>query len=155
MAKLKHTTRRQRVAPPFKTEKSKYPDAALIRLCVTITAELAAFNGCSGADPDGNNVHAEPIWDRHIKRAHKAIEQAVLTRPTTWAGLASKAVAMTAILNDECGGMEERSESFYRSFADDVERLCKAAVDKERDLARTKATVEEIRKLQADRGAAS
>jgi hypothetical protein len=100
MAKIKSNTRR-RVVPPTQTPtkpEMKYADAALIRLCVTITAELAAFYGCSKADPDGNNCHAEPIWQRHHDRAFAAVERAAVTRATTWAGLASKAVAMTRYL---------------------------------------------------------
>jgi hypothetical protein len=153
MAKLKHTTRRQRVAPPSKAEKSKYPDAALIRLCVSITADLAAFQGCSEADPDGNNIHAEPIWSRILERANRTIEQAGNTQATTWAGLASKAVAMLAILDDDCGGVEARSANFYRSFAADVKRLGKEYADKQFHDDRAAATVAAARLRQSQAGA--
>ncbi len=119
-----------------------YPDAALIRLCITIRAELAAQHGSWLAlDPDGSSAHIVPIGERHAERANRAIEKAATTKATTWAGLASKANVVPAIIDDDSGGMEERSEAFYRSFAADVERLSKATVENDRQAARTAENV--------------
>jgi hypothetical protein len=79
--KLKHTKRRQPKAPPHKPETSTSPDAALIRLCITITVELAAFHGGWDTDPDPNNVHVEPIAYAYSNRAKRAVEKGPIWKP--------------------------------------------------------------------------
>lgn len=131
--KLKHTKRRQRAAPPQdKAEKSTYLDAALIRQCIIIKTEMAAFHGGWDADPDGNNIHVQEIAYPHSRRAKQAIIAAGNMQAKTWAGVAAKAAAMKTILDDESGGLEVHSENFYRSFALDVYRMSKALSEIER-----------------------
>ena len=141
MAKAKSTRRRRAPPPQTRTKPEvKYADAALIRLCITIRAELAAHHGCWKApDPDGSSAHIEPIGARHATRAFQAIEKAAAFKATTWAGLASKANVVPVILDDDEGSAEVRSEAFYRSFAADAERLAKDAVEKDRQAARAQA----------------
>lgn len=132
MAKRKSTTRRN--AEPAE---KPYPDADLIRLCCNLLAATGAFAGCTDGDPDGNNVHAEPIWSRIEARIERMIGIAAATKATTLAGLVSKAAAMTAIMKYESHcNLSDRSEAYVIAFASDVHNVCKQALEMEGALQR-------------------
>ncbi len=130
MAKRKTTThakaKSQRKAAPV------YPDAALIRLCCNLLAEIGAYKGCAEGDPDGNNVHAEPIWNRQSDRIDALLAKATATKATTLAGLVSKATVVAAIFDYESGcHLNEDDEKYIAAFAREVDAVCREAIDVE------------------------
>jgi hypothetical protein len=133
MAKSKTTMRRK--AKSHRKTEPKYPDAALIRLCCNLLAAIGAYRGCGEGDPDGNNVHAEPLWTQQCKRVDTLITQAAAKKATTLAGLVSKAVATVAIMDYEAGcHLTERDEAFIAAFAREVDDICREVIQVEEAL---------------------
>lgn len=143
MAKRISSTRRK--AKPQPKAEPKYPDADLIRLCCNLLAEIGAYRGSGDGDPDGNNVHAEPIWRQQCRRIKALISKATATKATTLAGLVSKAAALAAIMNYESGmNLNDDDEAYIAAFASDVGDVCREAIEVEEALRLA-------RKLEADR----
>jgi hypothetical protein len=104
-----------------KAVRAKRANTALIRECVIYAQSIAAHDAGFNVDPDGNMIHAAPLGDYHIDRAHQALVKISRIPVTTAEGLQAKARIVRAL--------EKHEEAFLLSFAADVKAFLEPTID--------------------------
>jgi len=146
MAKRNSATKRKKAEQgnkPFDKPSIDDRDAVLIRLCCSIGADYAAFNGAFQVDPDGNNTHAEKIAYPCLRRAQRNCRKAAEIRAITVFGLFAKArAAEAAMKDDQDSSLEESTEALVNSLLADTARIAEEFAAKEWEAIRSERQAE-------------
>jgi hypothetical protein len=119
-------------ASPQKSKTSR-SDMVIIAAAVAYAQSAAAWRAGFEGDPDGNNENAERLGARY-KRARDAALQKLANTPASSAeALDAKARIVPIVLDDDCGGVADLSDEFYRAFAADVRKYLEPMVRAEWD----------------------
>lgn len=95
-------------------------DHQLILDCLSVASNLAAGHAAFKASPPEDSVHVERYANRHFKMARRCLDRVNSTKPKTISGLIAQARLVPMLLDDDCGGIEESTETFIRAFAANV-----------------------------------
>lgn len=128
MSKAKRRATTVPVAKPLPDEE------ALIGECIQYLQAIASAGAAYEGDPDGNNVRAEKIVDRHYRRAGKALAEISALPSTSFSGIHAKSRIVKTLLKDR-DDIPEACAYFFASFAADVDRYMTEIQDAERSYA--------------------
>jgi hypothetical protein len=111
--------------------KTSRSDTVIIAAAVTYAQSAAAWRAGFDGDSDGSNENAERLGARHKRARDAALHKLANTPASSAEALDAKARVLPMILDDDCGGVADLSDEFYRAFAADVQKFLEPLISAE------------------------
>jgi hypothetical protein len=111
--------------------KTSRSDKVIIAAAVAYAQSAAAWRAGFDGDPDGSNENAERLGARHKRARDAALHKLANTPASSAEALDAKARVLPMILDDDCGGVADLSDEFYRAFAADVQKFLEPLISAE------------------------